>query len=76
MLQMQRPIFILLALSGFVLLSSCKGKGIFAKKSPKSSVTGWNYNEKGGFQVAQAKDQATGPGLVIVTGKQIGRAHV
>ena len=58
----------LLALSGLVLLNSCKGKGIFAKKSPKSSVTGWNYNEKGGFQVAQAKDQANGPGLVFVEG--------
>ena len=58
----------LLLLGSLSLLSSCKGKGLFAKKAPKSSITGWNYNEKGGFQVAKAKDQANGPGLVFVEG--------
>jgi sulfatase modifying factor 1 len=52
-------------LSCAVLLASC-GKN----KSGKSSVTGWNYNDKkmGGYQVAKAKDQKTGPGLVFVEG--------
>ena len=68
MLNSRRFFPFLLALTSLVVLNSCKGKGLFAKKSPKSSVTGWNYNEKGGFQVAQAKDQATGPGLVFVEG--------
>lgn len=50
------------------VLSSCKGKSIFKKKAPKSSLTGWDYNQKGGFQVSKAKDQTTGPGLVFVEG--------
>ena len=58
-------------LSCVVLLASCKGKGLFGKnKHDKSDVTGWNYNDKnmGGYQVAKAKDQNTGPGLVFVQG--------
>jgi len=41
-----------------------------AKKTEKSSVTGWNYNDKtqGGFYVAKPKDVKTGPGLVFVQG--------
>jgi len=41
-----------------------------AKKVEKSSVTGWNYNDKtqGGFHVAKPKDVKTGPGLVFVQG--------
>lgn len=60
----------LILLSCVVLLASCKNGGLFGKKSAKSDVTGWNYNDKkmGGFQVAKAKDQATGPGLVFVQG--------
>lgn len=40
------------------------------KKAGKSSVTGWNYNDKnmGGYQVAKSKEQGTGPGLVFVQG--------
>ena len=51
-------------------LASCKGKGLFAKKKDKSDVTGWNYDDKnrGGYQVAKAKEQNTGPGLVLVQG--------
>ncbi len=54
---------ILLSLS--VLAISCN-----KNKSGKSSVTGWNYNDKnmGGYQVAKATDQKTGPGLVFVEG--------
>lgn len=57
-------------LSCVVLLASCKGKGLFSKKKDKSSVTGWNYNDKnmGGYQVAKSKEQGTGPGLVFVQG--------
>lgn len=53
-----------LLLLGFVLLSSCA-------KKPKSSATGWNYNDSkwGGFQVAtKFKGQATGPNLVLIQG--------
>jgi gliding motility-associated lipoprotein GldJ len=60
-------------LSCVVLLASCKGKGFLGigkKKYDKSSVTGWNYNDKnmGGYQVAKSKEQGTGPGLVFVQG--------
>lgn len=46
------------------LASSCK------PKMEKSSVTGWNYNDKtqGGYYVAKPKDIKTGPGLVFVQG--------
>ncbi len=60
---------LIILLSCVALLSSCKGK-LFGKKSAKSDVTGWNYNDKknGGFAVAKSKDQNTGPGLVFVEG--------
>ena len=54
-----------------VLISSCKGKSLFGKKSyDKSDVTGWNYNDKnmGGYQISKANEQATGPGLVFIQG--------
>jgi len=49
------------------LLASCN---VFKKKPEQSTVTGWNYNDSkmGGFQVAQEKEQHTGPGLVFVQG--------
>jgi len=58
----------MILLSCAALFASCKGKGLFAKKKDKSDVTGWNYDDKnrGGYQVAKAKEQATGPGLVLV----------
>ncbi|HEY6504513.1 MAG TPA: SUMF1/EgtB/PvdO family nonheme iron enzyme [Chitinophagaceae bacterium] len=62
---------LVILLAAVVLLASCKGKGLFGKKkTEKSDVTGWNYNDKnmGGFQVAKSKDQGTGPGLVFVQG--------
>jgi len=52
-------------LSCVVLLASCH-----KNKSGKSSVTGWNYNDKkmGGYQVSKVKEQKMGPGLVFVEG--------
>ncbi|RYY31085.1 MAG: gliding motility lipoprotein GldJ, partial [Chitinophagaceae bacterium] len=52
------------------VMSSCKNFKLFGKKSEKSDVTGWNYNDKnmGGYQVAREKEQRTGPGLVFVQG--------
>ena len=37
------------------------------KKKDKSSVTGWNYDDKnyGNFHVLKAKEQKTGPGLFL-----------
>ena len=57
-------------LTATVLLASCKNGGLFGKKQEKSSVTGWNYNDKnmGGYQVSMEKEQKTGPGLVFVQG--------
>jgi formylglycine-generating enzyme len=56
-------------LTCMIVLASCK---LFHKKNSagKSDVTGWNYNDKkmGGYQVAKAKDQGMGPGLVFVQG--------
>jgi len=57
-------------LAGAVLFSSCKN-GLFGKKKmEKSTVTGWNYNDKnmGGYNVSKEKEQKTGPGLVFVQG--------
>lgn len=50
-------------------LTSCKN-GIFSKKKEKSSVTGWNYDDKdfGNFHVLKAKEQKAGPGLVFIQG--------
>ncbi len=62
---------LVILLSCAVLLASCKGKGLFGgKKKEKSEATGWNYDDKkmGGFQVAKAKEQGLGPGLVFVQG--------
>ncbi|WP_343304224.1 SUMF1/EgtB/PvdO family nonheme iron enzyme [Chitinophaga niabensis] len=51
-------------------MSACKNGGLFGKKKESSSATGWAYNDPkmGGFSVAKAKDQFTGPGLVFVQG--------
>jgi sulfatase modifying factor 1 len=59
---------LLILLSCTASLASCGLLG--KKKHEKSDVTGWNYNDKnmGGYQVAKAKDQQTGPGLVFVQG--------
>jgi len=53
-----------LCLVAVLAIASC------SKKPEKSSVTGWNYNDKtqGGFYVAKPRDVKTGPGLVFVQG--------
>src|SRR5207249_6509244 len=49
-------------------LSSCKG--LFGKKTSKSDVTGWNYDDKnmGNYHVSKVKYPKAGPGLVFVQG--------
>jgi len=49
---------------------SCKNGGIFGKKKSKSSVTGWNYDDKnmGNYHVAKMKYPKAGPGLIFVQG--------
>jgi formylglycine-generating enzyme len=61
---------LVLLFSCAALVASCKNGKLFGKKSEKSDVTGWNYNDKnqGGYQVAREKEQRTGPGLVFVQG--------
>ena len=60
----------LIALTALIAFPSCKNGGIFGKKKEKSSVTGWNYDDKnyGNFHVLKAKEQKTGPGLVFIQG--------
>lgn len=61
---------LLILLSCTAVVTSCKNGSLFKKKPETSSVTGWNYNDRemGGFQVATAAEQHTGPGLVFVQG--------
>ena len=62
MFKINKLVLILLAIGGVaILMSSCKGK-------QRSRTTGWEYNnpENGGFEVAQAKEQITGPGLILI----------
>ena len=51
-----------LALTSLVLVFSCA--------KDRSTATGWDYNnyENGGFEKYDAKEQETGPGLVLVEG--------
>ena len=53
-----------------ISLNACKNRNIFSKKKGKSSVTGWNYDDKnlGNFHVAKVKYPKAGPGLVFVQG--------
>lgn len=53
--------FVLLLLA-VVVLSSCSKR--------KSDATGWNFNDEkwGGFEVADAREQETGPNLVYIPG--------
>jgi len=70
-MQKIRTVKILVVLS-MVLISmgSCKNGGIFGKKKSKSSVTGWNYDDKnmGNYHVAKMKYPKAGPGLIFVQG--------
>ncbi len=58
-----RSLFVLLGCAMLVL--SCS-----RKKGEVSSTTGWEYNnpDNGGFEVAYAAEQITGPGLVLIEG--------
>lgn len=57
-----RTLFVFLC--GVLLIMSCSRKG------EVSSTTGWEYNnpDNGGFEVAYAAEQITGPGLVLIEG--------
>jgi len=46
-----------------ILMTSCKS-------NQRSRTTGWEFNnpENGGFEVAQATEQITGPGLILIEG--------
>ncbi len=64
MFKINKLVLILLAFGGLaILMSSCKGK-------QRSRTTGWEFNnpENGGFEVADAKNQITGPGLILIEG--------
>ena len=64
MFKINKLVLLLLAFAGVaVLMSSCKGK-------QRSRTTGWEYNnpENGGFEVASAQEQITGPGLILIEG--------
>jgi formylglycine-generating enzyme len=56
---------VFIALMAIGAFSSCSKGG-----SPKSSTTGWNYNDpdNGGFEYNYGYEQPTGPGLVFVEG--------
>lgn len=51
-----------ITLAGIALISSCA--------KPTSSSTGWEYNnyENGGYEQFDAREQETGPGLVMIEG--------
>ena len=64
MFKINKLVLILLAFAGVaILMSSCKGK-------ERSRTTGWEFNNpaNGGFEVAQAQEQITGPGLILIEG--------
>jgi len=64
MFRINKLVLILLAVGSVaILMSSCKGK-------ERSRTTGWEFNnpENGGFEVAQEKEQITGPGLILIEG--------
>jgi gliding motility-associated lipoprotein GldJ len=68
MSKIQQLISIVVLLSIPLFITSCKG--IFGSKNKVSPTTGWEYNnpQNGGFEVAKAREQETGPGLVFIQG--------
>ncbi|MFW5645007.1 MAG: gliding motility lipoprotein GldJ, partial [Bacteroidota bacterium] len=52
------------------MLYSCGGNQDLASTGKSSSTTGWEYNDpaNGGFEVKNAVEQETGPGLVLIEG--------
>ena len=68
MLKLNKIFVIFLSLSSFMIFgTSCSNKG---GGKNVSRTTGWAYNDpkNGGFEVAPAKEQKTGPGLVFIEG--------
>ena len=57
------------AIIGIAFLSSCGGPDTTAT-GKESTTTGWAYNDptNGGFEVKNAIEQETGPGLVLIEG--------
>ena len=55
--------------TALISLTSCSSGG-GGKKSGKSGVTGWNYDDKnmGSYHVSKVKYPKAGPGLVFVQG--------
>ena len=55
-----------------LLLAGCSNKG------GQSSTTGWNYNDPkwGGYEVSNANEQGTAPGLVFIEGGSFVMGHV
>ncbi len=53
-----------------VVLNSCGGNKDTTSTGKSSTTTGWEYNDpsNGGFEVANAIEQETGPGLVLIEG--------
>jgi gliding motility-associated lipoprotein GldJ len=59
----------MIALGMIVLMVSACGSNRSSRGSNKSQATGWNINERGGFQYkTNHKGQQTGPGLVFIQG--------
>ncbi len=60
------PIYIITA----ALVTSCGKNGDVTSTGKESSTTGWEYNDpaNGGFEVKNAIEQETGPGLVLIEG--------
>jgi gliding motility-associated lipoprotein GldJ len=59
------------AIFAAAILSSCGGGSSDATSTGKASTTtGWSYNDptNGGFEVQNAIEQETGPGLVLIEG--------
>ena len=60
------PFFLTIVL----LFASCGGGKDLSKTGDESTTTGWSYNDAdwGGFEVVEAYEQETGPGLVFIEG--------
>jgi sulfatase modifying factor 1 len=61
--------FLPIVLTIVLLFASCGSKDL-SKTGDHSTTTGWDYNDPdwGGFEVVEAFDQETGPGLVFIEG--------
>jgi len=64
-MKIQKISFSIIMIFGMLYIYSCKSGG-----GEVSQTTGWEYNkrENGGFEVSEAQEQVTGPGLVLIEG--------